>query len=254
MATLIPDVTVNALIVAAFVTVRSEIVPVVVLTDAEVIFPTTVSIFILAPPVTVRAFILAVLFTVRSVIAPIVVLIDPALILFVTVNASAVTVDAVTTPLNVPPATVPGTDRFPITPLTVLKVCDVILPDTVRLATLIPPVTVSALMVAPLVTARSDIVPVVELKDAELILPTTVSAFRFAPPVTVRAFTLVVLFTVRSVIMPVVVLKEPELILFVTVNTSAVTVDAVTTPLNVPPVTVPGTDKLPITPLTVLKV
>ena len=122
LATLIPDVTVNALIVAPFVTVRSEMVPAVVLTDAELMLPATVNVFILAPPVTVRAPILAVLFTVRSAIVPVAVLIEPELILFVTVNASAVIVDAVTTPLNVPPVTVPGTDRFPITPLAVLKV------------------------------------------------------------------------------------------------------------------------------------
>ena len=90
---------------------------------------------------------------------------DPELILPVTVSISAVIVEAVTTPLKVPPVIVPGNVRRPIGPAAALNVWDVILPDTVRLATLIPFVTVNALIVAAFVTVRSEIVPVVVLND-----------------------------------------------------------------------------------------
>ncbi len=162
-----------------------------------------------------------------------VVLMEPAVTLPVTVNAlklprlvMLLSVPVLNVPLKVPPVMVPGTVRLPIVAVVLL-----ILPE------LTEPLTVRLLKVP---------MPVILGWSAVVSVPAKVVAVK--PPFTVKDVR-----PVRLLIVAEVVLIEPAVTLPVTVNALKlprlvilfnVPLDRV--PLNVPPVIVPGTVKLPI--------
>ena len=197
-------------------TVKLPIVALIVLNAAEVMLPVVVRLPpTSAPLVTDNVLVVMLPVTVNAVRLPRLVMPD--------------NVPGASVPLNVPPVIVPPTVKLPSVPLVALIDAAVTAPVEVRLP----------LIVAPLLTVMLLTVALAALIAAAVTLPVVVKLPPIsAPPVTDNVLAVMLPVTVNAVR------------LFRLVMPASVPADKV--PLKVPPVIVPGTDKLPIVPLTAL--